>query len=310
MKTGSRLLIVEDEALVADDLEQRLSRLGYDVVGLADNGEQALRLAGEFKPDLVLSDIQIKGSRDGIQVANQLALEQGIPVVFLTAHADEATFQQAKAAGPYGYILKPYGDGDLRTAIEIALVRREAEQKVRRAEQLLDATLRSIGEGVVATDGEGKVTFMNSVAERLVGVRAADCLGHELDSVLRITDAGSQPSATHRMLVSFAGERHPVDDTRTPILDVQGRSMGSILVFRDVSERRRQELERERLIVELQTALGNVKTLSGLLPICAWCKKIRDDKGYWEQIESYIGKHSEADFTHGICPQCCEKQLL
>lgn len=317
MNHGSRLLIVEDEALVADDLEQRLTRLGYQVAGLADNGVEALRLASESRPDLVLSDIQIKGPSDGIQVAGELHRKLDIPVVFLTAHADEATFRQAKASFPYGYILKPYGDTDLRTAIEIALIRHGAEQKVRRAERLLDATLRSIGEAVIATDTTGGITFLNPAAEVLLGVQATGCLGQELGSVLRIeessenipeTMAGS--SARTRLLISAAGPKHPVDYTRTPILDAQGRSIGEIRVLRNASERHRHEAERERLIAELQSALANVKTLGGLLPICAWCKKIRDDQGYWEQIESYLGKHSKAGFTHGICPECSERHLL
>jgi hypothetical protein len=75
-----------------------------------------------------------------------------------------------------------------------------------------------------------------------------------------------------------------------------------------VTERRRAEEEREKLIVKLQDALANVKRLSGMLPICASCKKIRDDSGYWKQIESYIREHSEAEFSHGLCPDCAEKQ--
>lgn len=317
MNHGPRLLIVEDEALVADDLEQRLTRLGYQVAGLADNGSQTLRLASELRPDLVLSDIQIKGPADGIEVAGTLHRELDIPVVFLTAHADEATFRQAKASFPYGYILKPYGDADLRTGIEIALIRHIAEQKARRAERLLEASLRSIGEAVIATDNAGRVTFLNPAAEILLGVQAAGCLGHELGSVLRIEESSETTpettaalSARTRLLISAAGPKHPVDDTRAPILDSHGRSIGEILVLRDASERRRHEAERERLIADLQNALAKVKTLGGLLPICAWCKKIRDDQGYWEQIESYLGKHSKAGFTHGICPECSERHLL
>ena len=77
-------------------------------------------------------------------------------------------------------------------------------------------------------------------------------------------------------------------------------------IIRDISERKRIEAERDQVILDLQEALKNVKTLSGLLPICASCKKIRDDQGYWNQIESYLHKHSDAEFSHGICPECAK----
>jgi hypothetical protein len=89
-----------------------------------------------------------------------------------------------------------------------------------------------------------------------------------------------------------------------PILDRNGHVDSVVCISKDITDRKRFEREQERLILELQQALAKVRTLSGLLPICANCKNIRDDKGYWIQIEAYIHEHSEADFTHGICPQC------
>jgi hypothetical protein len=80
-----------------------------------------------------------------------------------------------------------------------------------------------------------------------------------------------------------------------------------ITIIRDITERRKVETEREQLVTQLQDALATVKTLRGLLPICAWCKKIRDDKGYWNKVEEFVAEHTEAEFTHGICPDCAEK---
>ena len=91
------------------------------------------------------------------------------------------------------------------------------------------------------------------------------------------------------------------------IRDSEGKPIGFRGVSRDITERKRMEEEREKLIHELQDALVSVKTLRGLLPICSHCKKIRDDKGYWNQIESYIRDHTDAEFTHGICPECMKK---
>ena len=105
------------------------------------------------------------------------------------------------------------------------------------------------------------------------------------------------------------GTRRLIDGSCAPIRDEKGQVVGGILVFRDVSERKKHELEREKLIAELQEALANVKTLRGLLPICAWCKQIRDGDGYWQRVEEYIQAHSDAEFTRGICPGCFEKQV-
>ena len=102
------------------------------------------------------------------------------------------------------------------------------------------------------------------------------------------------------------GRSFPVEYTTTPIGEGD-KIEGAVVTFRDITERKRAEEERERLIGELKEALAKVKTLSGLIPICASCKKIRDDRGYWNQIESYIHEHSDADFSHGICPDCMKK---
>jgi hypothetical protein len=98
-----------------------------------------------------------------------------------------------------------------------------------------------------------------------------------------------------------------IEFTISPLADRHGRSSGKIVMLRDITERRRAERERERLIAEISAALADVKALRGLLPICASCKKIRDDSGYWQQLEHYIEGHSTASFSHGLCPDCIGK---
>jgi PAS domain S-box-containing protein len=316
--------VVEDEALVAENLRRCLQDLGYGVAGIADTAKEAIGLAREHKPDLVLSDIRIKGPEDGTTAARTLSRELDLPVVFLTAHADEATLKRAWQTGPFGYVVKPYSERDLRIAIEVALERHRSEKRVRSAERLLDATLRSIADAVIATDAQGRITFMNPVAEALTDCDASEAVGCELGAVFQTSEplkgqAGPNPELSvlqsdeaaapqkDQTLLARDGTRRPIDGSCAPIRDEAGQTVGNILVFRDVSECKQHEAEREKLIAELQQALASVKTLRGLLPICAWCKQIRDDDGYWQNVEGYIQAHSDAEFTHGICPECFEK---
>jgi len=178
----AKILVVEDESIIAMDISMSLQSLGYEVTATVP-------------PDLIFMDIVLKGEMDGIETAERIRSQFKIPVVYLTAFADEKTLERAKITGPFGYITKPFEDTDLRVAVEIGLYKA------------------------------------------------------------------------------------------------------------------RLEAEREQLITELQEALAKVKTLSGLLPICAWCKNIRNDEGYWQAVEQYIGEHSTAEFTHGICPACLKKHF-
>lgn len=129
----SKILIVEDEPLIALDIKRRLLRLGYEVVGIADSAETALQAVSQSSPHLVLMDIQLDGSVDGIHTAEQIHGRFNLPIVFVTAHADEVTLNQAKAIQPFGYIVKPFENHDLSTAIEIALSRHQAEQSMQQA---------------------------------------------------------------------------------------------------------------------------------------------------------------------------------
>jgi CheY-like chemotaxis protein len=192
-KTNVRILVVEDESLVALDIKMRLVQLGYEVPSTVSTGEQAIAAAGELKPDLVLMDISLKGLMRGTEAAQKIHAAFDIPIIFLTAYADDKTLDEAKLAEPFGYLTKPLDEVELRVMLEIALYKAAAEN------------------------------------------------------------------------------------------------------------------ERKQLTLRLQKALDEIKTLSGLIPICASCKKMRDDTGYWQAVEQYIGQRSNAQFTHGICPDCIKK---
>jgi DNA-binding LytR/AlgR family response regulator len=161
------ILVTEDESIVRKDIERCLGNLGYNVVASADNGEDAISLAMKHKPDLALMDIMIKGDMNGIAAAEEIKRNMDIPVVFLTAYADESTLNDAKMAEPHGYILKPFKDVDIQTAIEMALHKHGKEREIKQETDFL----RSLTEHKEDSD----VIFVKN-RSRLVRVRNEDLL--------------------------------------------------------------------------------------------------------------------------------------
>jgi DNA-binding NtrC family response regulator len=136
---NATILIVEDEAIIAKDLSEQLARLGYEVLGITANGEEAVVLARERRPDAILMDIRLKGPMDGIQAAEQIGRDGKAAVIYLTAHSDSLTLQRAKLTGPFGYILKPFEERELETQIEIALYKHKLERDLRTKNFELDS---------------------------------------------------------------------------------------------------------------------------------------------------------------------------
>jgi DNA-binding NtrC family response regulator len=166
---SARILVVEDEAVVALDVEDRLRRLGHQVVGTADSSASALALAAEMRPDLVLMDIALRDGGDGIAAAERLRAELAVPVVFVTAFADADTLERAKRVSPHGYIVKPFDERDLRATIEIALYRDGLDRALRRSHDDLLAVLDVQRSGNVLVDAAGRIVFANAAAARILG---------------------------------------------------------------------------------------------------------------------------------------------
>ncbi|MFC1508987.1 response regulator [Candidatus Omnitrophota bacterium] len=183
---GEKILIVEDEYIVGDVLKRTFERKGYVVPSIAVSGESAVKLAEETIPDLIIMDISLKGTMDGIEAAKEIHNRADVPILFLTAYEDEEIFERAKSTEPFGYLLKPLDEKEIIMSVEVAL--------------------------------------------------------------------------------------------------------------------NKDKMEKER-----QKLLDEIKILRGILPICSHCKKIRNDEGYWQEVVEYIRKHSEAEFSHGICPDCSQK---
>ena len=258
------ILIVEDEAIVAADLAVKLGRLGYTVCGSTTRGEDAIALTRERGPHLVLMDIRLAGEMDGVEAAERIRRECDVPVIYLTAHSDRATLDRAKRTEPFGYILKPFEELELETHIEMALYKHQAERKLRESEQRWATTLASIGDAVITSDIEGRVTFLNPVAVSLTGWEPAEALGQPITRVFNIINELTRAQAedlvarvlcekrivelaNHTALVTRDGREVPVEDSAAPITDAAGGVTGVVIVFHDVTERRRAEEALARL---------------------------------------------------------------
>jgi YesN/AraC family two-component response regulator len=188
-----KILIAEDNPVVAKTLQLALDKIGCQTVGVAADGELAIKMAFELRPDVILMDIQMP-KIDGLQAAARILEHHSVPIIIVTSHQEKSFVQKAGETGVAAFLTKPPKAGDIERAITIALARHADLEELR------------------------------------------------------------------------------------------------------------------RLNAELKKALSEIKTLQGIIPICASCKKIRDDKGYWEKLESYISHHSGAEFTHGICPDCVREK--
>jgi len=262
-----RILVVEDEGLIAADLERRIERLGYPPPAIAQSGEEALACARTTPFDLVLMDIRLKGEMDGVATAAELRLKMRIPVVYVTAHADQETIERAKYTEPLGYLLKPISDGDLRSVIQTAIYKAGMERRLRTGAAWLATTLRSVGDGLIATDSDGEVAFMNLAAERLTGWSEGAAKRRKLMEVLRLHDEATgeharnpvfeltEREARSYLLISQLGERTAVEvecfENRA-----ENQVLGSIVTVRDIG--RRREMEAHQLQSQRMDAIAGL----------------------------------------------------
>lgn len=246
----SRVLVVEDEVLVARDIQARLTRMGYEVVGTVARGEDAVTTALEQLPDLILMDINLRGEMDGIEAAVQINESRSIPIIFCTAYSNDEVLDRAKITSPFGYVLKPFDNRELEINIEIALFKHKVERDLAQTKQNLDATLTNVSDGVIASDAEGRVCLINPMAEKITGQEAGAGVGQKLDEVLQLEAFESGQAAinlldpqTFAFWKQFSGIRQRLvrsDGRHVPIeLSANFLDEGSeltVITFRDISQ--------------------------------------------------------------------------
>ncbi|HVW24076.1 MAG TPA: response regulator [Polyangiaceae bacterium] len=270
--TAPSVLIVEDERIVAKDLEDTLAELGYSTSAIASSADEAVAEASKRCPDVVLMDIRIKGEQDGVETAELLRRRFDVPVVYMTAHADEATLQRAKKTEPYAYLVKPVKSNALRSAIEIALYRHRLERRLRERERWFSTIVRSIADAIVAVDLAGNITLLNPAAELLLGKKLEDVAGLPAREVLQWLPArggdGDDPPLYRALrerkqvhlaegtLIGPDSTPRIVSDSAAPVLDEE-HLLGAVMVFRDVTEQKRLQNQ-----LELSDRLASLGTMA------------------------------------------------
>lgn len=215
---------------------------------------------------------------------------------------------------PPGSVVEGLIDATILTAVILPFLLRVETKRARAEARVaqLAAIVEHAEDAIVRTTLDGVITSWNKGAERLTGYQAEEVIGRrptmlfppdregEAAQLIERLRRGERVSQFETVNVRKDGTHHDVSISLAAILDHNGRPVGTSAVVRDVTERK-------RLIRELEQALAQVKTLSGLVPICANCKKVRDDSGYWHNVEQYVQERTEAEFSHGICPDCARK---
>ncbi len=180
----TQILIVEDERIIAADIEHSLKKRGYGVVGIASSGEKALELVSLHQPDLILMDVVLKGDMNGISTVKRVRETHDIPVIWLTAHSDKSTIQQIKMTQPHGYILKPINQRELFSTVEIALYRHQMDRKLKESESRYRILVETVNEGLCVIDEKGELTFANNRLTEFLGTRLEDLMGNGYQSRL------------------------------------------------------------------------------------------------------------------------------
>jgi len=313
------VLLVEDSENDAALILEELRKAGYEPMSEQVQTAEELRMAlSRHTWDVILSDYvmpQFSGP-DALKIVRERNSE--IPFIVISGvYGEEAAVNMMKA-GANDYLVKK-NLSRLVPAVEREMEAAQSRHARTQAENMaryLATIVESSDDAIYGIKLDGTVVSWNRAAERVYGFRAGEIIGRNvsilypderldelIDSMERIK-RGDHVGHSETARVRKGGRLVPISVTMSPMKNGEGKINGASVIGRDITNRKREEMERTKLIQELTDALSRARTLAGLLPICACCKRIRDDQGYWQQVELYISEHSDAVFTHGICPDC------
>lgn len=274
------VLLVEDEILIAEDIRQALGDEGFSVCATPSSAAEAMEACFHHRPDIAIVDIRLRGTIDGIDTADALREQFNVPIVFLTAHADQSDLERAKRVEPVGFVMKPVVIPELVAGLKLGMVKHAAERKLRASERRLATTLRCLSDAVVVVDHSDTVVFINEASERLLQLSSDEALGqpvtelfsivhpHERHSLLTdihnlsqyASENGSRSPIPREGLLLRKGEELPVEIQSAAMQDEAGTLLGSILVMRDISE----QLRIDAIRIQLEERLFQVQKMEAL----------------------------------------------
>ena len=305
-----KIVIVEDEGLIAEDIRRQLIAAGYQVPGVADAAPEAMRIIRAASPDLVLMDIRIKGEQDGIHVAQRVHEDLDVPVVFLTAYEDARTLERASEAHPYGYIRKPISGASLRGSIEIAIAKHRCDRQVREQRDWAVNSFAAIPCAVVLTDSKGRVSWLNSAAGKLTGHSTESAFQRPCAEILPLVDALSGTSVDDLVVAAIlsgetitlpagamlarGGEKEniPVEGSVAPASPKE-IAAGAVIAFQDATRVRFDE--EQRLLASKHSAVQRVlRNIARRLP------NLRLVDAAWDTMLMTEGRNTSPELRHKV----------
>jgi two-component system cell cycle sensor histidine kinase/response regulator CckA len=304
-----RLMVVDDEAVITTQLEDRLQSMNYDVVGTASSAEESLSMARECRPDLILMDIVMKGALDGIDAAKKIKADMDIPVIFLTAYADEKYIKRAMLAEPFGYIVKPFRENEIRANIEIALYRKDLERMHKRSEEKVRRLFLAIEYNpymIMIMDIDGNIEFIDNKFSQITNYTSSEILGQDI-SILQSDKISSEIYGG--MMTALASDEEwrgelsirKKDGTQRlgytvamPVKNINGDIVFSVLVSEDVAKqkKRKEELFRpEKLNVMRTMTAGVAHEFNNILAVVHGSAELLED-GFEDEKELKKGLHN------------------
>jgi two-component system, cell cycle sensor histidine kinase and response regulator CckA len=322
MKSIMRVLFVEDSEDQVVLLAEHLRQHGFDPAYERVETPEALAAALHRKIwDVVISDYAMPKFDGAAALKVFQASRLDIPFICVSGSLGEERAVEMMRAGAHDYIVKS-NLSRLAPSVARELQAAQARREHRRMQKdvaHLAALVESSDDAILSKTLTGMITSWNKAAERIYGYAAEEIIGHnasilvpparqnEFAEILEAIKRGQHVARFDSVRVRKDGTPVEVSVTISPIAGPNGEVIGVSSIARDISDRRREEAERLKLIEDLTDALAQAKTLRSLLPICASCKKIRDDHGYWQQLEVYFQEHAHIDFSHGVCPDCLQR---